>query len=237
MCPASGMFCLIKVIPLSVSLADWLYTGSPLARVKVSVSNSKSLAERPHSCAMSKKRRAISSFLSAEIAKPFSSMVRQTTIALYFLAKLKTLRTFSSPSSKCTELIKHRPGQCCKPASITSWSTLSMTSGTGTSSESFLAKRAIFCASSPPSAKATLRSKACAPKANWSCAICKIPSSSPASKSRLNAFDPAALSRSPTIKGLGSCSIATDVIDDAKLGMGFGFKGFAVVLAKPSAKA
>ncbi len=105
-----GFSALIRRMPSSVSTALCRYSSPPVARVKVSASNTSASGATPYSAATWTRRRAISALRSAVCAIPFSSMVIATTAAPYRRTSGRTFFTRSPDFSRFTEFTMQRPG-------------------------------------------------------------------------------------------------------------------------------
>jgi hypothetical protein len=116
----------------------------------------------------------VATFSSTVIAIPFSWIVSAITAAPYFFARRHTRSRFFPPSSRCTELMRHRPGWIRSAASMHSGEVESITVGicTDRANNRTMAERS--AASSRP-AYAVHRSTACAPSSCCSRAIRSAP--------------------------------------------------------------
>ena len=152
------------------------YSSSPLASVKVRTSKIRSSFLIPwRLMARSMILSATSSLFGTVLAIPISSIVRQTKLAPYFLARLHTSSNLGSPSSRLTELrigfppiffkAVSRPVVCVESGirgSAIFWLYIPITA--------FIS----FVSSRP--AKPTFTSITCAPARTCCCATLKVPS-------------------------------------------------------------
>ncbi len=197
-------------IPSKVHWPSLRSSSLPVAMVKVSGSISRSDCGRPNRPqANSTSRRATSSFRSAVLAMPCSSMVSAITPAPKRRARRSRSAAWRSPSSKLIELMIGLPPCSFSAASITGVSVLSITSGAFTDA----VKRRITsfisaCSSRPTNAVQT--SSACEPSPACSRPMATQPSQSPRSCSSRHFLEPLALQRSPMAKNAFSWRSGTD---------------------------
>ena len=118
-----GISALMRLIPSIVATAEGRHSSSPVVSVKVSASKIRDSGSMPWSSThMSRIRLAISTFRSAVLAIPSSSIVNAISAAPWALARGATLSSLSRPASRFTEFTIARPGILSSASWITSGS-------------------------------------------------------------------------------------------------------------------